>query len=93
MDMRHLAGSVAAQPGSESAVEQAELLSAVNKTVSVLEHTRRHFKSKELGELRRELEALLRQKGVESAVSPETLPGSPPRSSAPQPGSPGRASL
>jgi DNA-binding response OmpR family regulator len=70
MDLKHLATTVSGQPGSEQTVEQAELLSALSKTVAVLEHTRRHFKSKELGELRKELEEVLRQRGKPPEASP-----------------------
>lgn len=46
--------------GADEALEKQELLNALRKTVAVLHKTREHFKSKELGELRAELEALLR---------------------------------
>jgi DNA-binding response OmpR family regulator len=72
MEMKHLASTIAVQPGGDQAVEHAELLSALSKTVLVLENTRRHFKSKELGELRKELEEVLRQR----QKSPEgSVPG------------------
>jgi ActR/RegA family two-component response regulator len=45
--------------GMDEAVQKQELVNAVRKTVGVLEKTRDHFKSKELGELRKELEALV----------------------------------
>jgi DNA-binding response OmpR family regulator len=40
-------------------VTQIDLLTSLRQTVSVLERTREHFKSKDLGELRKDLEALL----------------------------------
>jgi ActR/RegA family two-component response regulator len=79
VEVKHLAGSVAAQPGSDQALQQAELLSALNKTVLVLEHTRRHFKSKELGELRKELEGVLRQYPKGSPAPPVPTPSPAPQ--------------
>jgi len=46
--------------GTDQLVEQQALQQAVRKTIGVLQHTKDHFKSKELGELRIELEALMR---------------------------------
>lgn len=48
------------QVGAAQALEKQELVTALRKTVSVIERTRDHFKSKELGELRKELQGLLR---------------------------------
>ena len=45
--------------GTDEVVEKRELHHAVRKTIGVLQHTKDHFKSKELGELRRELELLI----------------------------------
>ena len=45
--------------GTDVVLEKQELLSAVHKTIRTLEKTRDHFKSKELGELRKELENLI----------------------------------
>lgn len=45
--------------GMDEAVQKQELANAVRKTIGVLEKTRDHFKSKELGELRKELETLV----------------------------------
>jgi len=47
------------QVGAGQAIQTQELTSAVRKTISVLQKTRDHFKSKELGELRKELETLM----------------------------------
>lgn len=47
------------QLGTDQAVEKRELLNALRKTVGTLKKTKDHFKSKELGELRKELETLL----------------------------------
>lgn len=49
--------------GTEQALQKQELLNAVRKTIGVLEKTRDHFKSKELGELRKDLEALMDTQG------------------------------
>lgn len=46
--------------GAGSVIERQNLFNAVRKTISVLQKTREHFKSKELAELRKELESLLR---------------------------------
>ena len=45
--------------GTDQALEKQELLNAVHKTIRTLQKTRDHFKSKELGELRKELENLV----------------------------------
>lgn len=45
--------------GMDEAVQKQELVNAVRKTIGVLGKTRDHFKSKELGELRKELESLV----------------------------------
>jgi CheY-like chemotaxis protein len=45
--------------GTDAAVQTLELFNALRKTVGVLQKTKDHFKSKELGELRKELENLL----------------------------------
>lgn len=54
--------------GTDQAMEKQELLNALRKTVGVLQKTKDHFKSKELGELRRELETLLAEPGHSPAV-------------------------
>jgi ActR/RegA family two-component response regulator len=58
-------------------IDQVEMLSALQQTVATLERTRKSFKSKELGELRRQLEMLLggRQgRGGTMASAGETFP-------------------
>ncbi len=47
------------QLDTDRALEKQTLLNALQKTVGVLQKTRGHFKSKDLGELRKELEDLL----------------------------------
>jgi DNA-binding response OmpR family regulator len=48
-------------PASREAFGQLDLLNGLRRTVNVLERTREHFKSKDLGELRKDLEGLLRR--------------------------------
>lgn len=50
-----------ADAAGRETMAQLDLLNGLRRTVSVLERTREHFKSKDLGELRRDLEALLRR--------------------------------
>jgi DNA-binding response OmpR family regulator len=45
--------------GGDDALEKHQLLGALRKTIQVLEKTRGQFKSKDLGDLRKELEELL----------------------------------
>lgn len=49
-----------ARAGANEAIERQELVGALRKTVAVLEKTKGQFKSKDLGELRKDLETLLR---------------------------------
>lgn len=58
-DLSELVSVLAASPGGANNLRSFELEKAVRETVSVLEATRRNFKSKELGELRQRLESLL----------------------------------
>jgi YesN/AraC family two-component response regulator len=55
--------------GTDQAVEKQEFRNAVRMTVGVLQKTKDHFKSKELGELRKELETLLAEPGDPPASS------------------------
>ncbi len=48
-------------PEGRENLAQLDLVGSLRRTVSVLEHTREHFKSKDLGELRKDLEVLLRR--------------------------------
>jgi len=59
IELEHLMIHDGERLGTDLAVEKQELLNAVRKTVGVLQKTKDHFKSKELGELRKELETLL----------------------------------
>ena len=47
------------QLDTDRVLEKQALLNALQKTVGVLQKTKDHFKSKDLGELRKELEGLL----------------------------------
>jgi hypothetical protein len=59
IELEHLLTHDGGRLGTDQAVEKQELLTALRKTVSILHKTRDHFKSKELGELRKELESLI----------------------------------
>jgi CheY-like chemotaxis protein len=59
VELEHLLIHEGGRLGTDQALEKQDLLKAVRKTIAVLEQTRAHFKSKELGELRKELEVLL----------------------------------
>lgn len=62
------------RPGAgQNALEQVDLVAAMRRTVEVLERTKRHFKSKDLAELRKDLEKLLER-------SPGKPEGAPPPS-------------
>lgn len=69
-----------AGPG-QAALDQVDLLAATRRTVDVLERTKRHFKSKDLAELRKHLEQLLDR----AAPGTETTPPAPPRAPPPAP--------
>ena len=59
VEMEHLLIHDGERLGTDQAVEKQELLNAVRKTVGILQKTKDHFKSKELGALRKELETLI----------------------------------
>ncbi|MDR3457671.1 MAG: response regulator [Verrucomicrobiae bacterium] len=59
IDLEHLLVDDGGRLAVDQAVEKQEWQNALRKTVGVLQKTRDHFKSKELGELRKELETLL----------------------------------
>jgi len=58
IELEHLLIHDGERLGTDEVVEKQELLNAVRKTVGVLHKTKDHFKSKELGELRKQLESL-----------------------------------
>ena len=59
IELEHLLIHDGERLGTDAAVQAQELSNAVRKTIGVLHKTKDHFKSKELGELRKELESLL----------------------------------
>ena len=67
IDLEHLLIHDGERLGTDQAVEKQELMNAVRKTVGVLQKTKDHFKSKELGELRKELEGLIEPKAEKIA--------------------------
>jgi hypothetical protein len=50
-----------ADAAAREVLTQIDVLSSLRRTVAVLERTRESFKSKDLGELRKDLEGLLRR--------------------------------
>lgn len=59
VDLREVVSVLAAAPSGAESVRSLELAKAVEDTIGVLEKTKRVFKSKDLGELRQKLEAVL----------------------------------
>jgi len=59
VDFEHLLVHEGKALGADQAVEQQQMLSAIRKTIGVLQKTKEQFKNKELGDLRKELETLL----------------------------------
>jgi DNA-binding response OmpR family regulator len=58
-DLERTVGALATEPAPGVSLPDLDLLNAVRHTITVLERTRQQFKSRELGELRRQLDALL----------------------------------
>ena len=61
IELEHLLIHDGERLGTDEVIEKQTLLKAVRKTVGVLQKTKEHFKSKELGELRKELESIIVQ--------------------------------
>jgi len=59
IELEHLLIHEGERMGTDEAVEKQAFRNAIRKTIGVLQKTRDHFKSKELGELRKELESLV----------------------------------
>lgn len=59
-----LASKVNTAPDAVQVVEHIQLVNAVHETISVLEKTKRAFKSKQLGQLRERLETLVGDIGI-----------------------------
>jgi CheY-like chemotaxis protein len=80
VELKQFSDSAAVAEALGPGLRSAELLAALRHTVTVLRNSRQHFRSKDLGDLRRELESLLRFAGIgETAMAPEENPA-PPRS-------------
>ncbi|MBI3415849.1 MAG: response regulator [Verrucomicrobia bacterium] len=59
LDVKHLSETLARGESGKSGFQQFELKKALRDTIAVLQHTRHHFKSTELKNLRRRLEDML----------------------------------
>jgi YesN/AraC family two-component response regulator len=59
LDLREVVGVIASTPAGADSVRSLELSRALQETIEVLEKTKRVFKSKDLGDLRQRLEAVL----------------------------------
>jgi len=62
-DMKQMIQAVAREDDTEQALSRISLIEALRKTIDVLASTRQSFRSRELAELRRSLEELLRDQG------------------------------
>lgn len=62
VDLKKFTEAVTTPGGQRKVLEQVTLHRALQETIDVLERTKQSFKSKELGELRKRLEALLHAK-------------------------------
>jgi response regulator RpfG family c-di-GMP phosphodiesterase len=56
--------------GASGVIERQNLFNAVRKTIGVLQKTRDHFKSRELAELRKELESMVNEPDCAPTVKP-----------------------
>jgi len=59
IELENLLSRSGEQLDTAQLVEKQSLLEGVRKTIGVLQKTKDHFKSKELGELRKDLERLI----------------------------------
>ncbi len=89
LELKQFSENTAVTGAVGTPLRQAELLNAVQRTIAVLRNTRHHFKSKELGDLRRELETLVAQ-GPSGPPGPPDI-ASPAVGSGPESGAPSRA--
>jgi YesN/AraC family two-component response regulator len=64
LELKQITEALAQQPGKEGALKEVTLHRALRDAIEVLERTKQSFKSKELGELRHRLEALLQAPSV-----------------------------
>lgn len=65
-DLEH-ASAALEQPGAATSLDQVDHVAALRRTVEVLERTKQNFKSKDLADLRKQLEQLLRR--TDGAIS------------------------
>lgn len=67
------------RPGpGQVALDQVDLVAAMRRTVDVLEKTKRHFKSKDLADLRKDLEKMLHRSDESSPPAPAAGPAASP---------------
>lgn len=59
LDLDRAVARLTIQPDGRQVFDRMDLLASLRRTVQVLEKTRHHFKSKDLGDLRKELQTLL----------------------------------
>lgn len=64
VDLKNFTEAITTPPGQRKILEQVTLHRALQETIDVIEKTKQSFKSKELGELRKRLEALLQTQPV-----------------------------
>ena len=77
VDLKLFTEAFARKQGGEKVLEQVALHRALQETIEVLEKTKRSFKSKELGDLRRKLEGLLQTPptgGMKKDSTPRSVP-------------------
>lgn len=70
IDLKKFTEAITHQAGQKDLMEHVTLHKAIVDTISVLEKTKQSFKSKELGELRRRLEALIH---AEPTITPKRM--------------------
>jgi CheY-like chemotaxis protein len=64
LELKQFSDNAAVAEALGPRLRSAELLAALRRTVTVLRNSRQHFRSKDLGDLRHELESLLRFDGI-----------------------------
>lgn len=62
IELEHMLINDGERLGTDAALQKQELTNAIHKTISVLQKTRDHFKSKDIADLRKELESLMSQR-------------------------------
>ena len=71
--------ALAVDDAGRAALSQVDLVAGLRRSVQVLEKSREHFKSKELGELRKDLAGLLRRLDGDPAEKNRSSPDAPGR--------------